>query len=69
MTIDDFNGDGLIDLVIANRDSDNVSVLLNQCTSVLLGDVSQDGVVNLLDVDHFIAVLGTVKFQADADCN
>ena len=37
--------------------------------AVLLGDVNQDGVVNLLDVDPFIALLTNGTFQAEADCN
>ena len=34
-----------------------------------LGDVNQDGIVNLLDVDPFVAVLATGGFQCAADIN
>ena len=36
---------------------------------VLLGDVNQDGLVNLLDVAPFIAVLSSGNYQGAADCN
>ena len=35
----------------------------------LLGDVSQDGVVNFLDISPFIALLTGATFQAEADCD
>ena len=38
-------------------------------TSVLLGDVNLDGVVNGLDVDPFVDVLLNGPFQAEADMN
>ena len=38
-------------------------------SAVLLGDVNQDGVVNLLDVDPFVAVLTSGGFQLEADVN
>ena len=37
--------------------------------TVLLGDVNLDGVVNLLDVGPFVALLGNGGFQAEADVN
>lgn len=37
--------------------------------SVLLGDVNLDGFVNLLDVQPFIALIGSGGFQAEADIN
>ena len=36
---------------------------------VLLGDVNQDGVVNLLDVEPFVSLLGSGQFQAEGDIN
>ena len=36
---------------------------------VLLGDVNLDGVVNLLDVQPFVVLLGSGEFQAEADVN
>ena len=38
-------------------------------SSVLLGDVNLDGNVNLLDVDPFVEVVTSGKFQAEADTN
>ena len=38
-------------------------------SDVILGDVSQDGVVNFGDIPPFIAVLSGGGFQAEADCN
>ena len=49
--------------------SDNVSVLLNQCSSLLLGDVNQDGSVDALDVQPFVDLLIAGEFQAEANIN
>ncbi len=38
-------------------------------SSLLVGDVNLDGVVNLLDVDPFVNLLTTGDFQAEADIN
>jgi hypothetical protein len=38
-------------------------------TTVLLGDVSLDGVVNFLDIAPFIGVLSGSEFQIEADCD
>ena len=54
-------------MVTAN--SSNVSVLLNQCGNVLLGDVDLDGIVSLLDVAPFVDLLLSGEFQAEADTN
>ena len=35
----------------------------------ILGDVNQDGAVNLLDVQPFIVLLSSGGFQAEADAN
>ena len=37
--------------------------------TVLIGDVNQDGFVNLLDVSPFVEILATGGFQAEADIN
>ena len=42
---------------------------LTDQTDVLLGDVNQDGVVNLLDVGPFIDLLNSNGFQLEADIN
>ena len=36
---------------------------------VLFGDINLDGVVNLLDVDPFVTVLGSGIYQIEADAN
>ena len=36
-------------------------------TSILLGDVSGDGVIDFLDISPFITVLATGAFQEEAD--
>ena len=59
----------MIDLVAANRDSGDVTVLLNSCDVILLGDVNLDGAVNLLDVSAFVDLLSRGDFQAEADIN
>ena len=37
--------------------------------SILLGDVNQDGVVNLLDVSPFVDLLSNGGFNQNADIN
>ena len=69
MTTGDFNGDGLTDLATANRESDDVSVLLNQSEAILLGDVNLDGMVDLLDVAVFVQILTDDSFLKEADIN
>ena len=44
-------------------------MLLNQCDGFLLGDVNQDGAVDLLDVGPFVDLLISGEFQAEADTN
>ena len=46
---------------------DDLGVLVDQL--FLLGDINRDGVVNLLDVEPFIALLSSSAFQAEADFN
>ena len=38
-------------------------------SGVLLGDVNQDGLVNLLDIEPFVTLLTDGLFQAEADIN
>ena len=38
-------------------------------SSLLLGDVNMDGVVNFLDISPFIGLLSTQQFQSEADIN
>ena len=38
-------------------------------STLLLGDVNQDGVVNLLDIEPFVALISSSIFQMEADLN
>ena len=61
-----------MDVASANEFFDNVSILINQGGStggVLLGDVNCDGIVDLLDIGPFIALLVAEEFSAKADIN
>ena len=57
------------DVMISYSGGDGNDVTLFTAPDVLLGDVNLDGMVNLLDVDHFIDRIGTGTYQAEADCN
>ncbi|MEM9411631.1 MAG: choice-of-anchor B family protein, partial [Planctomycetota bacterium] len=48
---------------------DGVRIELIECDSVLLGDVNQDGVVNLLDVQPFVELISSGEYLAEADMN
>lgn len=50
---------------------DGVEIALVQCDDdqILLGDVNQDGVINLLDVEPFVQLLANAGFQFEADIN
>ena len=59
-----------LDLTVANRFKNSISVLLNECRfDVLPGDVNRDGSVNLLDIAAFGGVLISGTYQAEADMN
>ena len=53
------------------RFEDNIDALdqVDEIGDILLGDVNQDGVVNLLDVGPFIELLSTGEYLAEADIN
>ena len=53
------------ELYIATSDGRVVAI----CATVLYGDVNQDGVVNLLDVQPFVNLLSDGGFMAEADIN
>ena len=46
---------------------DNIVVV--SMAPIILGDINQDGLVNLLDVEPFIGVINSGTFQSEADCN
>ena len=54
----DLDGNGTDDLVSFNRDSDDVSVLINQAIATAPGDVNGDGVVNVIDLLAVLAAWG-----------
>ena len=54
--IGDLDGDRVLDLAVANYDSDNVTVLLNQ--SPTPGDIDDDGDADLLDFALFADCMG-----------
>ena len=67
----DIDGDLDDDLIVANSTDSFISLLQNLDCKIpfLLGDVNQDGVVDLLDIAPFVAVLSSSGFQEEADIN
>ena len=64
----DYNLDGKTDLVSASATGNTITVFL-QGSSILLGDVNQDGNIDLLDVAPFVELLVNGQFQIEADIN
>ncbi len=66
-----FTASDLGGAAIVEAGVDGVSIQLVNCddNNVLPGDVNLDGVVNLLDVEPFVALLTSGEFQAEADIN
>ena len=62
----DINRDGLQDLFIAT--CDDYHMFVNNAKTPIC-DVNVDGVVNLLDVDPFIALISSGEYQLQADTN
>jgi len=48
---------------------DNIEIVANAISPVLVGDVNLDGVIDFGDIPAFIAVLQAGTFQDEADCN
>lgn len=67
MATRDIDGDLDFDIVVAERNRDSVSVVINEC--IRIGDINLDGSVNLLDVDSFVTRLINSEFQFEADIN
>ena len=64
-TIEDINGPDIVEGGV-----DGVTIDIIGCDEEILhGDVNLDGVVDLLDVGPFVAILTTGGFQAEADVN
>ena len=51
---------------VANISTDGT---ISVVTDVILGDVNQDGLVNLLDIQPFVGLLSNGGFLAEADTN
>jgi hypothetical protein len=68
IAVGDLNGDERPDLAVANYGSENVSVLLNQGTR-LLGDIDDDGDVDLADLADLLGAYGVCEGDPDYDAN
>ena len=68
LRLTDLDGNAGLDFLLSGG-GDTLLRGLNQCGGVLLGDIDQNGQVNLLDVAPFIELLTSGKFQAEADIN
>ena len=61
--------DKIYDIAVSHS-ADEVDVLLNKGEDLtLLGDINQDGIVDLLDVAPFVTLLTSGAFQSEADVN
>ena len=62
---------GGVDLFISYIGGDGNDVVLTAMATptLVLGDVNQDGVANLLDIEPFIAVINSGGYQCEADAN
>ena len=67
IALSDLDGDGDLDAAIANLNSQDITILLNE--TVLHGDVNQDQAVNLLDVHPFVEIVQSSLYQIEADIN
>jgi hypothetical protein len=61
----DLDGDGDLDLAVANFNSGDVSVLLNRCS--FCADIDGDGVVGFTDVLAVLAAWGNAGGPEDLD--
>lgn len=69
IAIADLNGDGLLDIAAAVFFTEEIPILINQCSGILLGDLNLDGVANLLDVAPFIELILSDSYQTEGDVN
>ena len=60
---------GGVDLMISYVGGDGNDVVLTAIQSLLIGDVNMDGIVDLLDVEPFIALITSGDYLEEADTN
>ena len=60
---------GGVDLMISYVGGDGNDVVLTAVQGLLIGDVNMDGVVDLLDVEPFIALITSGDYSEEADTN
>ncbi len=55
LTVGDWDGDGDLDIGVANSLSNNISVLINHTCTIVTPDFNGDGVLDCDDVDALVA--------------
>jgi hypothetical protein len=63
LAVEDFNGDGKLDLAVANSDSDAVSILLGR--SIVAGDFNGDGHIDLAVANSLSKTVGILLGNGD----
>ncbi len=58
VAVGDLDGDGDLDLAVANYISDDVSILLNDCSSPCLADLDDSGAVDFGDILAILSAWG-----------
>lgn len=64
-----FNNDGEFVLILEFDETEQVILKGKIVEDLLLGDINQDGVVDLLDISPFVKLLAAGGFQVEADIN
>jgi hypothetical protein len=71
VAIGDLNGDGDLDLAVANKYDENVSILINEGVELYIceGDFEPDGDVDGSDLAVFAADFGRTDCIVDCECD